>query len=88
MQIRVNSKTEDERKRQRENKNPSIMKEGESNCRGLEMAGQTMDESTTKNCYEFLQISSPVMYGRHYKIIEKCIRETIIIKVILVKMIT
>ncbi len=51
LQIRVNSKTDDERKRQRENKNPSIMKgEGGSVCRGTEMAGQTMDESITKNC--------------------------------------
>jgi hypothetical protein len=69
-------------------KKTSIMKEGESNCRGTEMAGQTMDKSTTKNCYEFLEISSPVMYGRHCKIIGKCIRGNIITKVILVKLIT
>ena len=50
LQIRVNSMSETRGKRQYENKNPSIMKEGESDCRGSEMAGQTMDESTTKNC--------------------------------------
>jgi hypothetical protein len=50
LQIRVNSKTDDERKKAMQKQNPSIMKEGESNYRGTEMAGQTMDESTTKNC--------------------------------------
>ncbi len=31
-------------------KNPSIMNEGESLSKGLAMAGQTLDESITKNC--------------------------------------
>jgi hypothetical protein len=50
LQIKVNSKTDDERKKATQKQNPSIMKEGGSVCRGTEMAGQTTDESITKIC--------------------------------------
>jgi hypothetical protein len=47
LQLMVNSKTEDKRKKAMQKQKPKYR---ESDCRGLEMAGQTMDESTTKNC--------------------------------------
>jgi len=39
------------------------------------MAGQIIDESIINNCLGFLKPSSQVMYGIHYKIIGKCIKQ-------------
>jgi hypothetical protein len=38
------------------------------------MAGQTMDESITKNCSGSSRNSSQVMYGIHFKILGHCIK--------------
>jgi hypothetical protein len=50
LQIRVNSKTDDKRKKAVQKQKPKYHEGRGSVCRGTEMAGQTMDESITKNC--------------------------------------
>ncbi len=86
LQIRVNSKTDDKRKKATRKQKPKYH-EG----RGKRL--QRYGDGWTNNGQEYYQkllgiFSNLVMYGRHYKIIGKCFRQNIITKVILVKMIT
>jgi hypothetical protein len=77
LQIKAISRTDEERRNAIHHKNPSIMKEGESVSKDLAMAGQTMDESITKNCSGSSRNSSQVMYGTHFKIIGNSIKRNI-----------
>ncbi len=50
LQIKARYKTDKERHNATHHKKPRIMWEKESISKGFAMAGQTMDESITKNC--------------------------------------
>jgi hypothetical protein len=50
------------------------------------MAGQKMDGSIINYCLGFLKTSSRVMYGIHYNIIGKCIRQNSTTKRMIFKM--
>ena len=54
------------------------MNERESILNGMEMAGQTVDKSSTRNCSRYSRTSRQVMYGQHYKLIGNCIRRNTI----------
>ncbi len=81
LQIRVNSKTEDKRKKATQKQKPKYH-EG----RGKRL--QRFGDGWTNNGQEYYQELlenfrnlKSVMYGRHYKIIGKCVGENIITKV-------
>jgi hypothetical protein len=85
LQIRANSMTDDERRKAMRQQKPKYH-EGRGKC--LQRYGDSWTDNGREYYQELLgifKISSQVMYGRHYKIIGKCIRRNITTKVILVK---